>query len=226
MDEAESIYSEEKLLVRAMDFPQIQRGTNGLEYNCNDWANEFCMLMDGKLTSASSTLIVPGVGVSTYKNIGFLIDSDLANCFHIAKSDSCSSGNISDGDFHAAEPDFKTINELANYISTSGDTTMNEVNINASIDSVVGLFFNECPNQELLLQMLYVAKECIKDITGLDYPIYSYDSKNGRLNRFVLTDEVVEQITQSLKSNQLFYWLENYDEPVVKEIGITNSHVL
>lgn len=226
MDKVESLYAEGKLLVRAMDFPQIQRGTNGFEYDCSNWANEFCLLMDGKLTSASSTLIIPGVGVSTYKNIGFLIDSDLSNCFHITKSDSSSSGNINDGDFHASEPDFKTIAELANYISTSGDSTMNEVNINASIDSVVGLFFNECPNQELLLQMLYVAKECIKDITGIDYPIYSYNSKNGRLNSFVLTDEIVKQITQSLKTNQLFYWPDNYDDPVEKEITITNSHIL
>ena len=226
MDEAESIYSEEKLLVRAMDFPQVQRGTNGLEYNCSDWANEFCMLMDGKLTSASTTLIVPGVGVSTYKNIGFLIDSELANCFHIAKSDSCSSGNINDGDFHAAEPDFKTINELANYIRTSGDTTMNEVNINASIDSVVGLFFNECPNQELLLQMIYIVKKCLINITGIDYPIYSYDSKNGKLNYIDLTNELETQIIQNLKTTNLFYWPDEYEEPVVGKIENSHSHVL
>ena len=59
-----------------------------------------------------------------------------------------------------------------------------------------------------------------------NYPIYSYDSKNGRLSSFILTDEVVEQITHGLKSNQLFYWPDNYDKPVVKEIGITNLHVL
>ena len=226
MNNVERIYNEGKLLVRAMDWPQVQKGPNGLEYNCSVWANEFCMLMDGKLTSASSTLIIPGVGVSTYKNIGFLIDSDRANCFHISKSDSCSNGNISDGDFHASEADFQTINELANYIRTSKDTTMNEVNINASIDSVVGLVFNECPKQELLFQRLYVAKKCIKDITGIDYPIYSYDLKNAKLTNIDLTDELVEQITQCLKSNQIFYWPDEYNEPVVKEIGYTNSHIL
>ena len=226
MDNVESIYNEGKLLVRAMDFPQIQKGTNVFEYNCSNWANEFCMLMDKNLTSASSTLIVPGIGVSTYKNIGFLIDSTKADCFHIAKLDSGSSGNISNGDFSANKADFQSINELANYIKTSGDTNMNEVNINTSIDSVVGLFFNECLNQELLLQMLYVVKVCIKDITGIDYPIYSYDSKNGKLNQFVLTDELVNRITQGLKSNQLFYWPDNYSQPVTKEIGSTNSHIL
>ncbi len=190
MAEVENIYNEGKLLVRAMDYPQLQMGNSGPEYDCSVWANEFCRLMNGKLTSASSTLIVPGVGVSTYKNIGFLIDSDKADCHHISKSDSSSSGNISDGDFLANNADYQTIEELANYIRTSQDTTMNEVNINSSVDSVVGLFLNECPKQAFLLQMLYVAKECIKNITGVDYPIYSYDSNNGRLNRIVLTDEL------------------------------------
>ena len=223
MFEVEKIYNEGKLLVRAMNFPQISRVHSELVYDCSTWANEFSMLMDGNLNSASSTLIIPGVGVSTYKNIGFLIDSDKANCFHIAKSDSGSSGRLIDGDFLAVNPDFQTINELANYIKTSGDTIMNEVNIVASLDSVVGLFFIESPNPITLLRRLYVAKECIKDITGIDYPIYSYDRKNGRLNNFVLTDEILEYIIQGLKCNKLFYWPDNYKEPVEKEIGSTNS---
>ena len=33
MDEVVNIYSEGKLLVRAMDFPQLQRGKDGFEYN-------------------------------------------------------------------------------------------------------------------------------------------------------------------------------------------------
>ena len=109
MDKVESIYSEKKLLVRAMDFPQLKNSNNGLEYDCTTWANEFCMLMNGNLSSASSTLIIPNVGVSTYKNIGFLINSDLANCFHIAKSDSGSSGNISSGDFFLIKLIFKLL---------------------------------------------------------------------------------------------------------------------
>ncbi len=64
---------------------------------------------------------------------------------------------------------------------------MNEVNINASTDSFIVLFFNECPMQGLLLQRIYVAKECIKDITEIDYSIYSYDSQKGRLNKIFLT---------------------------------------
>lgn len=218
MNDAKTLYNEGKLLVRAMDRPQLKNGINGLEYDCTTWANEFCMLMAGKLSSASSTLIVPNVGVSTYKNIGFLINSDLANCFHIAKSDSGSSGNINNGDFMANKPDFQTIMELANYIKASNDTTMNEVNINASIYSIVGLFITECLMQDKLLQMIYIVKKCLDNVTGIDYPIYLYNSKDGKLNKIELTNELEQQIIQSLKTTQVFYWPDEYDEPVINDI--------
>lgn len=87
------------------------------------------MLMNKGLSSASSTLIVPDTGVSTYKNIVFFINSDLANYFHISKSDSGSTGNKKNGDSFANKADFRTIMELANHIKVSNDNTMNEVNI-------------------------------------------------------------------------------------------------
>ena len=213
MNEVEEIYNNGKLLVRAMDFPQLKKGEEGLEYDCSTWANEFCMLNNGTFSSISTTLLVPGVGVSTYKNIGFLIDSDLANCFHIAKSDSGSSGNTSNGDFFANQADFQTIDELANYINTD-------------IESVRGLFFNECPKQDLLLQMTDVARSCLKNITGIEYPIYSYDSNNGRMNQIELTKELEEQIIQNLKTDKVFYWPETYESPIVDEIKSAHNYTI
>ena len=226
MDEVKKIYNDEKLLVRAMDFPKLKNGIDGLEYDCTTWANEFCMLMNGTLSSISTTLIIPNVGVSTYKSIGFLINSDLANCFHISKSDSSSSGNINDGDFLANKPDFQTISELANYIKTNNATTMNEVNINASIDSVKGLFFNKCARQDLLVQMIYVVRTCLKMITEVEYPIYSYDINNGKLTYMELSYELEQQIIQSLKSNNLFYWPDEYEEPIIDKIENARTHTV
>lgn len=34
MIDAYTLYNESKLLVRAMDWPYLKRGINGLEYNC------------------------------------------------------------------------------------------------------------------------------------------------------------------------------------------------
>lgn len=224
MSKVEELYNAGKLLVRAMDFPQLKKGEDGLEYDCTTWANEFCMLTNGMLSSASTTLIVPNVGVSTYKNIGFLINSDLSYCFHISKSDSGSSGNINSGDFFANGADFETINQLANYIKDNNDTTMNEVNINTSIESVEGLFFNECPSQDLLLQMIYVVRSCLKSITGIEYPVYSYNINNGKLNYIELTDELEQQIIQSLEASKLFYWPDEYEEPIVDELKSTHNY--
>jgi len=225
MDDIQILYNNGKLLVRAMDWPQFKNGINGLEYDCTTWANEFCMLMNCCLSSASSTLIVPDVGVSTYKNVGFLINSDLANCFHISKSDSGSSGDVKNGDFFANKADFKTITELANYIKSNNDTTMNEVNIQASIDSVVGLFINECLQQNKLLQMIYVVKKCLENITGIDYPIYSYNSKEGKISKIELTNELEEQIIQTLKTTQVFYWPDEYNEPIIDDIRNINKYI-
>lgn len=224
MNDAKTLYNERKLLVRAMDWPQLKNGIDGLEYDCTTWANEFCMLMNEGLSSASSTLIVPEIGVTTYKSIGFLINSDLANCFHISKSDSGSSGNIKNGDFFANKADFQTIMELTNYIKDSNDNTMNEVNIQATIDSVVGLFINECLQQDKLLQMIYVIKKCLENITGIDYPIYSYNSKEGKISKIELTTELEQQIIQTLKTTQIFYWPDEYNEPVTSDIEDTNKH--
>ena len=121
------LYFENKLLVRAMDWPSLTKSIDGLCYDCTVWANEFCLLMNRNLSSASSTLIISNVGVSIYKNIGFLINSDLVDCFHICKLDSGSHGNIENGDFLANSPDFSIISELATYIKSSNDTNMNEV---------------------------------------------------------------------------------------------------
>jgi len=224
MENIESLYNSGKLLVRAMDSPQLSRGSYGLQYDCTTWANEFVMLMNGNLSSASSTLIVPNVGVSTYKNIGFLINSDLANCFHISKLDSGSSGNINNGDFFANKPDFSTISELANYIKNNDHTDMNEVNINASIDSVVGLFINECPMQDMLLQMIYVIKKCLESLTGIDYSIYLYNTREGILNRIELSLELEQQILDTLKTTQMFYFPDEYSEPVVENINNVKYH--
>jgi len=218
VDDVLRLYNEDKLLVRAMDWPRLSKSIEGLCYDCTTWANEFCFLMNGDLSSASSTLIIPNRGISTYKNIGFLINSDLCNCFHISKSDSLSSGNINDGNFWANNADFDMISELVEYIKNSNDTNMNEVNVKASIDSVVGLFINECLMQDRLLQMIYIIKKCLVNLTGIDYPLYLYNAREGNLKKIDLSFEMEQQIIDNLKTTQIFYWPDEYDKPIIDDI--------
>ena len=101
---------------------------------------------------------------------------------------------------------------------------MNEVNIQASIDSVVGLVINECLQQDKLLQMIYVIKKCLENITGIDYPIYLYNSNEGKINKIELTNELEQQIIQTLKTTQIFYWPDEYDEPIISNIEDTHKY--
>ena len=210
MDEVERIYNEGKLLMRAMDQPTLKKG---MYYECYTWVEEFYSLMNSELSSLSTTLVVPGVGVRNYKNIGFLINSDMAECFHIAKRDSGSCGDVINGDFHANKPDFNTIAELANYIKENSDIVMNEVNVNVKLEGVVGLFINKCMKSYYLLKKIYVAKRMIKYMTGIDYPIYLYDWNLGKLELIDLTKEQEDDLIFSLGSNQIYYWPDDLDEP-------------
>ncbi len=96
MDYVNVLYNEGKLLARAMD--RLIPSRYGY-YEGHSWVNEFTYMMNDGLYSASSTLIIPGVGVGLYKNLGFLVNSDLANCFHISKTVSISCGNYADSTF-------------------------------------------------------------------------------------------------------------------------------
>lgn len=213
MEDAIKVYNEGKLLVRAMDAPVIRKSGDTRYFEGQTWVDEFSFLMNDGLYSLSTTLIVPNVGVRTYKNVGFLINSDLAQCFHIAKEDSGSSGSIRRGDFHANKPDFETIEELSEYIKENNAITMNEVNVNVKLDGIVGLFINKCNISNILLKRVYVAKKIIEKLSGISYPIYLYDWMNGKLEEIELSKEQEEELISNLETDIIYCWPENDDEP-------------
>ena len=222
MDNVERLYNENKLLVRAMDQPVIKTKNGVKYYECQTWVDEFGYLMNDGLFSLSTTLIVPGIGVKTYKNMGFLVDSSLATPFHIAKSDSGSCGSIRDGDFKANKPDFSTINELASYIKNNNYETMNEVNINVKLDGVVGLYINKCEISSKLLKKAYVAKKMIENYVGVSYPIYLYDWNIGKLELIDLNKEVEDELISNLDSDTIYCWPDECDKAFL--IPITSSY--
>lgn len=224
MDEVEILYNEGKLLIRAMDFPTQRTKNIGSFYECQTWVDEFDFLMRDELSSLSTTLIIPNVGVRTYKNIGFLINSDLAECFHITKEDSGSAGSVRDNTFLANPPDFKTIEELANYIKVNNAIVMNEVNVNVKIDGVVGLFINKCEKSASLLMRIFVVKKMLYAFTGIDYPIYLYDWQDGKLDKIDLTLEQEEDIIASLPANKIMIWPDEEDKPIYVPIESEQIH--
>lgn len=219
MDDVIKIYNEDKLLVRAMDLPLLRQKYDKLIYDCSIWANEFCYLMNGGLNSLSTTLIVPNVGVSTYKNIGFLINSDNCDCFHISKTDSSSRGSITNGDFYAKEADYNSLEELSVFIKNNNSKDLNEININANIDSVVGLYINKCDKVDRLIQMIYIIKKVLKDVTNNDYPIYLYDSDKGKIKKLDISYNEEMEIINNMTTSNVYYWPDNYAEPIEYDIN-------
>jgi len=213
MDYVEELYQNNKLLLRAMDLPVPRKNNVPSYFDCESWINEFVFAMREGLYSLSTTLIVPSIGVRDYKSIGFIINSDKADCYHIAKTDSVSSGNVKNGDFQANKSDFDTIDELATYIKNNKATDMNEVNINVKLDGIVGLFINKCLRIEKLLKRIYVVKIMLREITGIDYPIYIYDLDIGSLNKVELSIQDEEELINSLECDKVLFWPDTSSTP-------------
>ncbi len=219
MNEIEKIYKENNLLVRAMNMPSLGRNNNEIVYDCTIWTNEFSFMKNESFSSVSTTLIISNIGISTYKNMGYLIDSSKANCFHISKTDSSSSGNRLEGNFLAGNQDFQSIAELANFIIENNWREMNEVNADLSLNSVVGLFINKCFNQEKLLERILIAQKCLEDMLEIKYPIYLYDSDKGTLEKIELSKEIEEEMINHMRTTQMFYWPDECEFPIIKDIG-------
>ncbi len=189
------VYNSGNLLIRAVDLPRAHRLDGKLSIDCSTWSNEFAWMANNNFSSVSSTLLIPGVPVETYKNVGFLVDGSKAVCHHIAISDSGSSGNVAEGTFMANKADFNTLTELANFIKSNNYSTMNEVNINLNLDAVIGLVILKCAREDLLLKNMLIVKSCIKDLTGIDYPIYEYDGFLGKISEVEITEQLHEKLT-------------------------------
>ena len=212
MSYVEDKYNEGKLIIRAVDLPQLHRVNDEIKYDCAIWANEFAMIMNNEFESVSSTLLIPNVGVKTYKNVGFLVDSDFAGIQHIALSDSVSSGSFKDGDFRANRSDFDTLEELANYIKINNYTTMNEVNISIPLNSVVGLVVIKCANELKHLKSMLAVRGCLAELTGIEFNIFEYDSDSGKIKEVDLTDEFLETINSTSSVNKYDYYTDYSEE--------------
>lgn len=230
MDDVIELYKSNKLIIRAMDSPGYIRRNDEIYYDCSTWATEFESMQLGIFSSVSSTLLIPNVPVSTYKNVGFLINSDTADCFHICKSDSGSCGNMLDGDFSANKPDFETISELAEYIIENKDSTMNEVNFNADLSAVVGLVVCKCTKEKKYIKRMLAVQNAIERLTGKKYGIYEYDKSTGKISPIEITDSLIKDIINETKESGLnstnnFYYVTDNSDEIVTGTVIDDSYI-
>lgn len=208
------LFEDDKILARAMDEPSLRRNDSSLFYDFSIWAEEADIAAKDRLTSLSSTLLVAGERIPTYKNIGFLVDSTKADIIHVADSDSGSMGDVIEGNFRANPTDLKSLSDLAARTRMKKLRDMNEVNINIKDDAIIGLFVNKCPSDRPKA-MILLAQEYYKLQTGKNLPIYSYDQSGGSLQPLEMNDDekkmFLEKMQQSKKihSSVVGYELDN-----------------
>ena len=219
----QKLFEEDKLLVRAMDNPMLVRRNRNLAYDFSIWAEEVELMKKGCFTSVSTTLLVKGEKVPTYKNIGFIINGKKTEAFHFSESDSGSSGNISNGDFHANRTDICSLEELTQRIRAKHSGVMNEVNLNIrTVDAVEGLFVN-LAKSELPKAYILMAQEYFKMQTGRKLQIYTYDIEKGALEEYNPSKGEIEDLMTRLKNNkklhssEVGYWLDEDEEGIYKD---------
>ncbi len=224
-DNVLNTFNQEKLLARAMDWPNIRRVDGELVYDFSVWAEECEIAKQQELTSLSSTLLLPGEPIHTYKSIGFLIDSDKTNVIHVSEYDSGSSGNVKTGDFFASGESLESLNELSKLIHHKHEKSMNEINVNMAYDAYLGLFINKCLSESTLSRIL-LAQIYFKLHNDLVLPIYVYDDNTGNLveldmkeNDKVLFLQVLLE-KGVLKTSSIYYELENGES---KKVNFLNS---
>lgn len=209
MDYVTSVFNNNHLLARAMDFPFLRRINDQIVYDFSTWANEIEFANNDGLYSLSTTLILPNESIPTYKSIGFLVDSTKANVRHVSPSDSCSHGNDLNGDFWANDSGITSIEELVSLINKKHDNVMNEVNVNIHQDAIIGLFVNAASSTYPLASIILVQKILLVQ-TGILYPIYIYDSKLGKLAMLNMSEEdkinfiKESMVSRKVKSSILF----------------------
>lgn len=234
-EDVQQLFKKGKILARAMDKPDMVMDFNSLErsYDFSIWANEYEKAKLKGLGSLSTTLLVEGEKIPTYKAIGFLINSNKADIRHVAESDSGSKGTEEDGTFSANETDIHSLEELEATIKNKHSRCMNEVNINMRENAYVGLFANKSQAQ---LPNILLAQKYYELQTGINLPIFIYDYENGELEEFDISLEEKANIVRNainnkkLNSAKFFYETENGDykkadylEEISKEIKSRNS---
>lgn len=185
---AEGLFKDGKLLARAMDAGKLRKGNDEYYYDFSIWAEEYELAKGEGLYSLSTTLLLEDERIPTYKNMGFLIDSDIVDIKHVCENDCASSGNDKDGDFNALAPNLYSLNNLENVVRSKHEGIMNEVNINMKDNGYVGLFVNKCISKIPLGQII-LAQKYFELHSGKELPIYVYDTMNGKLDSLDMTLE-------------------------------------
>lgn len=203
-DKVINLFEQGKILARAMEDSSIYRqsSTNQFYCDCSGMVLEIDEARTKGKDCASTTLLLPGEDIPTYKAMGFLIDSANTDLIHIAENDSGSSGETSKGDFRAFGESLASIDELSEQIrGEEGKHSMNEVNVNMKDNAYVGVFSN--PDKRSIAFGIILQK--LSEIQmGKKLPLYMYEKQKGQLTSLNLDiEQKISIIRECLQKKRL-----------------------
>lgn len=203
-DKVINLFEQGKILARAMEDPSIYRqsSTNQFYCDCSGIVSEIYEARTKGKDCASTTLLLPGEDIPTYKAMGFLIDSANTDLIHIAENDSGSSGETSKGDFRAFGESLTSLDELSEQIrGEEGRHSMNEVNVNMKDDAYVGVFTN---TDKRSIAFGIILQKLSEIQIGKILPIYMYEKQKGELTSLDLDiEQKISIIRECLKNRRL-----------------------
>lgn len=194
------IFRSNRLVVRAMDAPRVN--PQGM-YDYEVWNHEIdIMSSDYGLRSASTTLLVPGESVATYKSYGMMFDGGQLETLHIHPTDSNSNGDLNDRahftQWSKGTPGMQSYDELATHTRVTHSNEMNEINANIPLHALRGIFAHKAPTDIPVLDAL-VSQRHLSDEYDLAVPIFLYDRSVGQLQELNLSPKDVEAMIQNYK---------------------------
>ena len=191
----EEVFKSGNLLVRGLDAPAIisdGAGNYGLKYDIIDGETDNMFGEDdqqGELYM-SSTLILPGKHIPTYKNFGFMFNGATAKLHHVHPQDSGSHGH---GDnFFAATSNLHSLADLAAVVSNE-EPQMNEVNATFEGSDLKGIFALEARKPVGKVSALLMQQR-LKMTIGVELPIYVYDVSVGDITEWQPAGEEVQGV--------------------------------
>lgn len=191
-EHAEKLFETGTLLVRALDSPRIVKTPEGPGFDYDVIDNELEYLQDEEgdgLSYASSTLLLPGKRISTYKGFGFMFDGSESELHHLHTQDSGSNGQGKD--FRAAESNITSLAELAEAIKDNPTPPMNEVNASFREPNLVGIFANEADKPTNKLDAWF-ARYHMTERMDKQLPLYIYDTSVGAIQQWEPTLEEIK----------------------------------
>lgn len=180
------LFNQGKLLTRAMEPASLYRDsrTGKIYYDFSGVGAEINEAKNKGKEATSTSLIIPGNKMHTYRANGFFVDSKKTEILHISATDSGSNG--AKDKFWASGDSLASLEELARTIDIGKNNPMNEINVNMKENAYIGIFTGRGKHNTAHGIIMQKVAEMV---LGKKLPIYEYDDMQGKLTNLELSSE-------------------------------------